>query len=755
MQEIYLGLDIGTQFCSAAYVLKGEHRPRIIPLGDNEAEIPTEVCWNDDEKRVLVGFNAVEAVIKNWKLGGSVYKLCNNEYGNPSPDCSLKTLLRGFDSCAIEPERVYFTNGKKVQTKDLNEIIRTFLDELKTIIDRKLTDYYSKNYAIKSVCVAYPGTKNDDGGTTKEYSYQKQLESLVGELFGVQKIETPTEGQCAADLLKYIYEFKKKQNRNLKPPQVTCSIDIGAGTTDFSMAIWNQEDQSYHAEFYGAGNFGGKNVDKAMSDAKVRMFNASPWKILEWKKWMSDQGGGIKVSGMEPDDLYKKVQASTQDEFQNGCIKKIEGLLAKFFGEYNQCTYEITFVLMGGTSALRHIKEKIDIYLQSYKNKKEPRLSDCKIKKLEDLAKDMKVCEGQKDTNISITNSNFMAISAACRAFTNVCKGEGIEFGSLGQKDIGKEPLDVFEQHSKRVVIEPSLYSFDTYAILLADGSLEIIVDGNYTGNELYYLSNQIGMKPSNALFETYGQLFRIDIKQEKRLNGKVEISHDERDDWVVGKKDEWHALTKDDLIGYENGKIPNSQEKCFFYAIRVDNSQSGKNKLHMYLYQSDNPDKCYKAAEDKELSFHDFAFKVMEQEKARGIENNERYTLAKRLLREEDKRLTQKAREVAEEELQKEREEQERKAVEEERVKKKREEQERKEQERKVEEMRNARAKAKNRLKENYTECEKRISKIHFFRRKSLKRAYKTYCDKLSFCVDKIEIEILLDVACESLSKI
>lgn len=102
-KQITLGIDIGTQYCSAGYVLDQEYHQ--IDFDGSVYGVPTAACLEDD--KIFVGNNAVK-LIPNFNNSGT-----GNIYMLP-PEQSIKTLLRNNEKTAVFYNRLHKAKKKKI-----------------------------------------------------------------------------------------------------------------------------------------------------------------------------------------------------------------------------------------------------------------------------------------------------------------------------------------------------------------------------------------------------------------------------------------------------------------------------------------------------------------------------------------------------------------------------------------------------------------------------------------------------------------
>ncbi len=432
--NIRLGLDIGTQYSYASYSYR-----EIIQNADGSQEnstivnelqfwkgIPTEVCY-DEQGNVHCGEN-VYSVYEN-----GCYKLKNRH--------CLKELMRTFEQTHAEQLHWYDKDGKRDDDryieKSLGEMMESFLQYFKNCIVNKLNAIVNKpkaafrDYRIIGVTIAFP---NRTGAA--DFQYQEGLRCLVSKVFfgnaDGNNVNVYSESTCTADLLKRLYAGSGIGNN--KYPKNICSIDVGAGTTDFSCMIWNRDRNKYDDIYTWTSNFGGKYIDRSLSNVcDIR----NCYDMERYKRWLYDDANkkwagqncedtspeqcsaGQNCEDTSPEQrsrficpLYnsdrdklkignKKIEEyiGTVNNSINDSYRELNTGIERMLSYINDPTAKIKFVLSGGSSVLPAIRNAIESKMRSLKNNKYT---------IEYLG-----CLAQGTMFSFLNNSNFLSVAAA------------------------------------------------------------------------------------------------------------------------------------------------------------------------------------------------------------------------------------------------------------------------------------------------------------------------------------------------------
>lgn len=454
---ITLGLDIGTQYCYAGYYDEnGEFRTAfgVNNVGEDHG-IPTDVAYSRQyNQQFKYGFEARE-IREGDDINWRFLELKD----------SLKTRMRrASDDSAIIAE---FDN------KSLKETIQGFLE----YIFRQLKDRRS----IYEIRVAFPDTTSS-GTQAEAYSYAKNLQDLVAQAFSLkkEKVTVKTESEYAADLLKRIFQH----NNNGNPPTRFCTIDVGAGTTDISSAEWNPRAGRYQATFFGAVDFGGKDVDAAIKQRARISDRTSDFQMLRYKRWLFETAGGqsASISRFERDDLKNGLK----DAVENAINEQIGGLSESIRSALEEASIFSdggTIILMGGSSVLPFVGDKVrDIIAQS---------NNIDIIQLTEIGSDFRV-----------SNANFLAMAAASY-------GRSINYNFATQGRTQRQTIQVATDK----------YSSFTYAVKTHKDDFKIIArrgirDENavVTSEEAFQQRNGEG-KIVN--FDPGRNIYRLDLKKD------------------------------------------------------------------------------------------------------------------------------------------------------------------------------------------------------------------------------------------------
>lgn len=438
--EITLGIDIGTQYCSAGYVLDNEYHQ--INFVNYPYGIPTVVCI-DNQYNMFFGENALKQIHDNYNTG-AIYTLAPGE--------SIKTLLRD----GIEYKKVeYKNNENKTIDDDKNQtwetVIEGFVDYVKNKCD-------ISQFTIKGINVAYSAVTAGDNVNEQNNNYIYIVKNAVATKFGVDKkyVHMVPEYDLAASLFKDI--CKSYNNNKICRQNKICTIDVGAGTTDISCLVL-EEDGKYKIATNKDGlalqascRFGGKCIDEILNDEAKELWpkptlrnqkamgsllhgNISPETFVTNKQWLINEKEGAAIIAAEKtkeeirgfiNEIYGKAIASFRDgvaflveqyckaerllgprSFNSFCAN-LTNLLEQFCP--NQDAATIQFILMGGSSRLPFVRTAVE---QIARDNNKDKAATIKISYLNEMVANTPMHY--------INNSNFISRAAAgyeCDVYT-------------------------------------------------------------------------------------------------------------------------------------------------------------------------------------------------------------------------------------------------------------------------------------------------------------------------------------------------
>lgn len=497
---ITLGLDIGTQYCYAGYYNEnGEFQTAfgVDNVGEDNG-IPTDVAYHSSKGLLSFGYVARDDREKNDK-NWSFLKL----------EDSLKTRMR----CASDDSAII----AEFDNKSLTETIQGFL---KYIFNRLNIDRRS----IDEIRVAFPDTTSS-GTQAEAYGYATKLQELVMGAFNLsrEKVLVKTESEYAADLLKRIFQHRSNRNQ----PTRFCTIDVGAGTTDISSAEWDGDNNRYKATFFGAVNFGGKNVDKIIQDITEISNQTSDLQMLKYKRWLFGTAMGqedASIINFDRGDLERKVVNNINRQI-GGLSESIRSALreASIFSDGG------TIILMGGSSVLPFVGDKVrDIIAQS---------NNIDIIQLTEIGSDFRV-----------SNANFLAMAAASY-------GRNINYNFATQGTTQRQAIQVATDK----------YSPFTYAVKVHNGDFEIIVRRGIHNGLIDVLSREAFQQRDDqgtiVDFNPGRNIYRLDLKKDPEAD---RIKSQEGDEYIKSKKN----LTDDEFVN--SGAIIGSAGSNSFFKRRM-----------------------------------------------------------------------------------------------------------------------------------------------------------------------------------------
>lgn len=428
-QKITLGIDLGTQFCSAGYVLN--HKYYQVRFGQKYV-VPTVVCL-DSYGNETYGEVAVDKISRSYNSGG-IYTL--------APGYSIKTLLR--DGC----EKAEFNNCSDESPKN-QPTVKTLMQNLIHHLADKIKESIGNDITIDKINVAYSEiTGEGDDIEKRNNNYVSIVKDQVKKEFDVsdKNVSVIAEFDLAARLFKNIC---KSYNANAySNQQIICTIDVGAGTTDISCMSWNSDENQYKVKCPSSCRFGGKCVDEVLTKRKVWpiydpdtekypdkirrdiLFSDScPYTIIEHKRWLANvrEGDMIFESTKTQEYIQEEAKNSTYHSAVNILVEKFcrsEGVLGiQTFGDFEDMLRnvynelggmlkelgrrlenldEVQFILMGGSSELPFVWKALTEVAESVIGRRNIRLN---VKYLKDMV---------ANTPMSyIDNTNFIARAAA------------------------------------------------------------------------------------------------------------------------------------------------------------------------------------------------------------------------------------------------------------------------------------------------------------------------------------------------------
>lgn len=435
-KQITLGLDIGTQYCSAGYVLDNEYHQ--IDFDNCPYGIPTTVCLrktDNNEKENTAEHDGPKYVVES---GTTAVETINNDYGKGgiyilSPSQSIKTLMRKGTEKVCLFNNITTLDAPFETTKLVYNFIWHVVDKITNKF--KANEIDLKNYKLV-VNMGYPGDDkpNSDEEKGEKESYKDKITDIVyyafvskicGENAEVKatsganvEVKATSEAALAADLLKNICLTEQG------PKQKVCTIDVGAGTTDLAFLEWNEKEHKYLCERQRTCNFGGKSIDLVLgkellwkkSDGTIcedilNHAHLEPDTIAKRKKWIftGNNEDGSCIVGYNNIDLSEKIGKyieGTDIVSEDRNLGTLKSVFEKFINDKikvsNNNEADTAFVLLGNSSHLPYISNMIE---DTVRSKLKNTMAKVDISFLEDTL---------KNTPLNyINNSNFIARAAA------------------------------------------------------------------------------------------------------------------------------------------------------------------------------------------------------------------------------------------------------------------------------------------------------------------------------------------------------
>lgn len=228
MSYTFCGIDFGTSNSSIA-IAGADKTPKLVPVENNKTTIPSTIFYEDNRPTPVFGNAAIRAYV-------------NGEQGRFMR--SLKRVL-GTDLMSIGT----IVNGKSIK---FEEILKRFINELK---------YKAQTISgqeIENVVMGRPVhfRDNDPKG---DINAERELKNIAHQV-GFKNVVFQYEPIAAA----YAHEIKVKDEK------LACVIDIGGGTSDFTIIrlgpkLQNKLDRSDDILASTGVRIGGNDFDQSLS----------------------------------------------------------------------------------------------------------------------------------------------------------------------------------------------------------------------------------------------------------------------------------------------------------------------------------------------------------------------------------------------------------------------------------------------------------------------------------------------------------
>lgn len=581
-KNVIIGLDFGTQFCSAGYaVLVGDNvyeykqimfdRMRDDGTGESREEIPTEICYefnNNERYKPLCGFAAKGK-------SRTVYAY--------DPGISIKFLLK---EGAVSQEIDFRNSNNRTYSKDKFEVAGDFLKFVADIIKNQIKAN-ENDFAIEKIRIAYP-----DAGSIEDNKYRQSIEKLVSNAFGIEqeRVEIFAESLYAADMFRRIM-FSGKSGIIQVGTRCICIIDVGAGTTDMSILEWKESSGGYELMPKGldsSSDMGGKVFFDNVILPKVT--TRDPYSMIQHKIKIN----GINRSTAQDNALYYGLALAVNSAFEDKTHTNSPKMQFKTFmlnvierAFENRDKEEIQFILTGGSCVMHQIINTV----KDVKGELESQwgLEFNRIFTLESM-----LSGNTENQYRNINNMNFMS-----RAIT--CKGLNVKFSD---GEIESTPTDT---------------AYNPYAIAMRfkkgkDVGYKILCPrGDVCDKKKYYLSYRESVVGDTMCFS--GVLYRIYLKDAKSNGLKsgnfisdklVRVIGDEKS---VGEKKYYYGevLERDKDFYGTNAEI--SAKNNQFYVGVVLDSARGPNcgAINAYIYDANNKCCYYDEKQQEQMPYSTF----------------------------------------------------------------------------------------------------------------------------------------------------
>ncbi len=222
-KSIPVGIDLGTTFCSIAYINEETNKAEIIPSNDQERIIPSVVLF-EDENNIIVGKIAKQNAVSE---SDSVVEFVKRQIGKPKED------ERDEKGAVCMQGWHYEYKGKKYSAQEISAmILKKLKNDAEARLGAPVTD-------VVITCPAYFG--NRERVATKE----------SGRIAGLNVLAILDEPVASA--LSFGLEKKRKD-------QNVFVFDLGGGTLDV-VILEIKEDKIQEITIDGDHMLGGKDWD--------------------------------------------------------------------------------------------------------------------------------------------------------------------------------------------------------------------------------------------------------------------------------------------------------------------------------------------------------------------------------------------------------------------------------------------------------------------------------------------------------------
>lgn len=551
--EIKLGLDIGTQYCYAGYYNnQGNQENQEVFVsavkrddGDDNG-IPTDICYNkngrgDKYSNLLFGYDADDL------RGQDGY--CFLQLGT-----SLKTFARGIINYEDTP--IYIGSEQFQFSKVFNGFIKYIAKKINENLQKKFGD----NYILKEIRIAYPNTKD-----TVTNNYKEKLCQEVANVFKINYLDVKVnpESVYAEHFFKQIYEAKSSMKLDK-----FCTIDVGGGTTDFALMIWDSNQNRYKFEFIESIDFGGKYIDKLMYKAAdySKADNIPASKCIKHKIWLFDiAGDGEPIPNRITrkyeilENFNSKLQEQAQNQEENQ-YQHYKDMLKKCNLKSLESAGKCLYVLMGGSSVLPCVKQAL-LDLSTGADK------DSYILNLTDIAKE----------EFGTTNANFLAMALASYSEPDNYAPETYIIPTINENS-EEDGAIIIAHKGDMDKTRYYLSSIKVQCSGIVNGKRQF-VDFGLGKNHIQRLTND-EIITSNKISQNYYKKFEADNKIKPIGNA-----------WVGFKE-----------------TIEYSKDKTFYIGTKyIPNAISDNEKLHVYIFDSETGEP-YIAKRQENIDYLEFA---------------------------------------------------------------------------------------------------------------------------------------------------
>ena len=360
--ELILGIDLGTTYCSTA--IKIDEKLIVIPNEFGLLSTPSYISIIDDEKRYIGDLAKLSAsfdkniIYSSKRLLGRKYN--DKDINEIKNDLPFK-IIKDKNSEKIKIQINYNKKNKEIIEEYYPEQISgMLLNKLKIDSEYYLSKKLGKEIKIKKAVITVPAYFNQE-----QRESTKQAAEIIN-LEVVRMINEPTSASLA-------YGYEKEENEK---GNYIIVIDFGGGTLDITLLNFIKNNKGIYCDIkssYGDTHFGGDDFDyilmkKCLNDssfeknlphnirlkrvcekAKIKLSSFNKSKII-LEEYQPSKNINIEITRNE----FERLSKHLFDKFK----QKLQDFLEK--SNFNNRKNEISkIILIGGSTLIPKIKQII------------------------------------------------------------------------------------------------------------------------------------------------------------------------------------------------------------------------------------------------------------------------------------------------------------------------------------------------------------------------------------------------------------